>query len=647
MAFLKFNKQELVNLDYSLKREILGANHHGAYVNTSIVACNTRKYHGLLVVPVEKFGDEKFVLLSSLDESIILNGKQFNLGIHCYGDTYEPKGHKYIIDFDADCLPTVTYKVGPIVLSKTYCLDKESNQLLISYRLQSAPGKVTLLLKPFLAFRNIHSLTHENDSASTDFSPVENGARFRMYDGFPDLYLQTNVKNEYHHQPYWYKGLTYTDEQRRGFDCTEDLLVPGTFAVEMKPDTEVVFSASDKEEKSSGLKTRFNTFVRNASVITSYRGFLLENVERMKVIKNGRKTVCAGYSWLGTGLLRETLEALPGLTLYSCASPKEFEEILDNVIETEEARLYHRTTQIEAPLTMTDAIQQYIAYTGNEKAIWNKYGTVLKNIVESYAHRDYVTLCPNGLLWAQKEGTALTWMNAYVNGYPVTERAGFQVETNALWYNALCFAIEMESKYSRTGEFVEKWSAVRDSVKANYLPTFLMTSRRGFHYLADYVDGNGQHGECRPNQLWAAYLPYRLVDDHVQADIIGAIEKELVTRRGIRTLSPRLDYYKSVYEGSQTARDLAYHNGCTRTSLLGMYEDVCFRMVGSSFCGKAKWLTEGIYEDINRHGVGSFSELYDADPPHEPHGAIASATAVAALCRCQYLLDEYTKEEVQ
>lgn len=647
MSFLKFNKQELVNLDYSLKREILGANHRGAYINTSIVTCNTRKYHGLLVVPIEKFGDDKFVLLSSLDESIVLNGKQFNLGIHCYGEEYEPKGHKYIVDFDADSLPVVTYKVGPVVLKKTYCLDKDKNRLLISYILESAPGKITLLLKPFLAFRNVHELTQENDKASTDYNEIPNGAQFRLYDGFPQLSLQCSVKCDYKHQPYWYKGITYSDELRRGFACKEDLLVPGTFAVEMKPGAEVVFGASDQEETPAGFKAAFKAARKSASVITSYRGFLMENVDRMKVYKNGRKTITAGYSWLGTGLLRETIETLPGLTLYSCNNTKEFEEILDNLIESEAHRLYHRTTQIEAPLALTDTLQQYIAYCGREKEVWKKYGKVLMDIVESYEHREYVTLCPNGLLWAQKFGTALTWMNAYVDGRPVTERAGYQVETNALWYNALCFAIEMEKKYSRKSEFVQKWTPVREAVEANFLKVFLMESRRGFHYLADYVDDFGKHGECRPNQLWAAYLQYRLVDDNVQADIIGAIEKELVTRRGIRTLSPRSENFKGVYEGSQATRDLVYHNGSTRTSLLGMYEDVCFRMIGSGFCGKAKWLTEGIYEDINRHGVGSFSELYDGDAPHEPHGAIASATAVAALCRCMYLLDQYSKEEVQ
>lgn len=647
MAFLKFNKQELVNLDYSLRREILGANHLGAYINTSIVACNTRRYHGLLVVPVEKLGGEKFVLLSALDESIVLNGKQFNLGIHCYGEEYEPKGHKYIVDFDADSLPTITYKVGPVVLSKTFVLDKERNQLLVSYKLVSAPGKVNLIIKPFLAFRNVHSLTQENPVASTDFTPVANGASYRMYDGFPNLVLQTNVKNEYKHQPYWYKGITYSDEYRRGFDCREDLLVPGTFTVEMKPETELVLSASLEVEATTGFKTKFKTFSKAAEVITSYRGFLMENVDRMKVVVNGQKQICAGYSWLHNGLLRETLETLPGLTLYAGGNTKEFEEILDCLIKNETTRLYHRTTQIEAPLKLTDAIQQYIAYTGKEKEIWKKYGTVLKDIVESYSHREYVYLHDNGLLWAQKQGTALTWMNTYVNGWPVNERPGYQVETNALWYNALCFAIEMEGKYAKKSEFVAKWTPVRDAVKANYQPTFLIKSRRGYHFLADYVDSYGQHRECRPNMLWAAYIPYPLFDEQVQADIVASVEKELVTRRGIRTLSPRSEDFKGVYEGTQDRRDVASFNGCCRTSLLGIYEDICFRMIGKNFCGKAKWLTEGIYEDINKHGVGAFSEIYDGDAPHEAHGAISSATAVAALCRCQYLLDQYSKEEVQ
>lgn len=646
MAILKFNKPELVNLDYSLRREVLCTNKFGAYCNTSIVACNTRKYHGLLVVPLDEMGG-KFVLLSAMDDSIAVNGQQFNLGIHCWGDEYDPKGHKYVIDFDADGVPTITYKVGRTVIAKSVVMDPLGNQTLIRYRLISAPAGITLLLKPFLAFRDIHSLTNENPVANTDYTPADNGAGFCMYSGFPKVYIQTNLKSEYRHQPYWYKGVTYSDEYRRGFDCREDLLVPGVLYLKMKEGDEAIVSVSACGEMDhKTLKAKFSRIAKNENNTTSHKKILLDNAETFKVYNSeGRKMICAGYSWMKTGLLRETIACLPGLTLYSNGSKAEFEEILDNLIEAEGERLFNKTTQIEAPLALTDAIQQYIEFGADEKKVWKKYGPVLKKIIESYAQREEASICPNGLLWTQKFGVALSWMNAYINGSPVTERDGFQVETNALWYNALCFAIEMEGKYGvKNNAFISRWTSIRDLVRNNYQPTFLI-NRGGYKYLADYVNNSGQHDECRPNMMWPACVPYPLLDDEVIIDIVAKVNNELVTRRGIRTLSPRSNDYKGVYEGSQTERDLAYHQGCTFTMLLGPFVALGFKMMGPSFCYRAKWLTEGYFEDINKHGVGSFSELYDGDPPHEPHGAISSATATAALTRCIYLMEKFNDKE--
>ena len=235
MAFLKFNKSELVNLEYSLKREILSASKTGAYCNTSIVTCNTRRYHGLLAAPVDSLGGGKYVLLSSLDESLLMNGRQFNLGIHCYGDVYEPRGHKYIVDFDADPEPKITYKVGGILFSKTILMVPDSDQVMIRYDLLEAPMKTTLILKPFLAFRNVHSLTHQNPEADTSFKEVDGGVSFCLYKGFPELNLQLSSKSQFRYMPYWYNGITYSDELRRGFECKEDLFVPGTFVTDLKP----------------------------------------------------------------------------------------------------------------------------------------------------------------------------------------------------------------------------------------------------------------------------------------------------------------------------------------------------------------------------------------------------------------------------
>ena len=646
MAFLKFNKSELVNLSYSLKREIILTSKTGAYCNTSIVTCNTRRYHGLLAVPVAKFGGYRHLLLSSLDESLTLRGKRFNLGIHCYGDIYEPRGHKYIVDFDADPVPAITYKIGEIVFRKSLALTPDSNQLLIRYELVSAPAPVKLELKPFLAFRNIHGLTAENVTARTAFAAIPGGAAFNLYEGFPDLNIQlSSTKATYRHAPLWYNGITYSDEMRRGFDCREDLFVPGVFEVSLgSGDAIVVSAAAGEPVPTAGLKRRFTATVDKIGPITSFRDQLVRQADSLIRNDGGRKRIVAGYSWLYTGLLRETLGAIAGLTLYAKDDPKEFEEILDNLIHDEQERLFRRTTQVEAPLYMTVALQQYIAYTGAEKHVWEKYGETLKGIIASYApgHRREVAMQPNGLLWAQMDGVALTWMNAYINGRAVTERAGYQVETNALWYNAIAFALDMEAKYGSTrSEFTRRWTPVRAAILESYQPTFWNADAG---YLADYVDNYGQHLELRPNQLWAVSLDHIAVSDEVVSSVMRVINAELVTRRGIRSLSPRDPNYKGVYEGNQIERDLAYNNGCAWPALLAQYAYVSFRMMGANFIKRAEWLTEGFYEDLSKHGVGAFSELYDGDPPHEPHGAISSAMATAALLNINWLIDKYREE---
>jgi predicted glycogen debranching enzyme len=645
MAFLKFNKAELVNLSYSLKREIICVNKTGAYCNTSIVTCNTRRYHGLLSVTLDRFGGDKYLLLSAIDESFIVNGKQFNLGIHCYGDIYEPRGHKYVVDFSADPNPSITYKVGDIVFRKSLMLHPDKDQLLIKYELLECPAKATVRLKPFLAFRNIHALTHNNDDADQGFTPVKNGVKFRMYESFPDLVLQiSDASAEYYHNPEWYYGITYSDEYRRGFDCKEDLFVPGYFEGAMKAGESVVLSASLKEENPATLKRNYNTVVANAPTVTGYRDLLARWANLFICNHNGRKRITAGFSWMYTGLLRETLISLPGLTLYANGDTKTFEEVLDNLIADEQERLFRRTTQVEAPLLLASVLQQYIAFGASPSHVWKKYGSTVRGILESYLPgcRREVAMHPNGLLWAQMENVALSWMNAYVNGVPVTERAGYQVETNALWYNAICFAVEMESKYGTGAGFVREWASIRDIVKSNYQKTF-WNDKRGC--LADYVDNNGQNLDVRPNQLIAIWVPNSPVDDELHPSIFKVVSAELETSRGIRTLSPRNPNYKNVYEGSQVDRDLAYHQGSTRPFLLEYYVAAGYRIVGPSFRKKAEWLCEGFYEDLSKHGVVAFSELYDGDPPQEPHGAIASALSTAALLTVNHITDIYSKED--
>ena len=641
MAFLRFNKAELVNLSYSLKREIICVNKTGAYCNTSIVTCNTRRYHGLLSVTLDRFGGDKYLLLSAIDESFIVNGKQFNLGIHCYGDIYEPRGHKYVVDFDADPIPSITYKVGDIVFRKSLMLMPDKDQILIKYELLECPAKATIKLKPFLAFRNIHALTHRNEDADESYSAVKNGARFRLYENFPDLVLQTSDSAmTYKHDPEWYYGITYSDEYRRGFDCKEDLLVPGYFEGTIKAGESLVMSASLKEENPAMFKRTFTDKLAKLPTVTNYRDLLARWANLFICAHNGRKRVTAGFSWMYTGLLRETLISLPGLTLYANGDTKTFEEVLDNLIADEQERLFRRTTQVEAPLMLATALQKYIKFGASPSHVWKKYGSTVRGILESYLPgcRREVTMHPNGLLWAQMDGVALTWMNTYVNGRAVNERAGYQIETNSYWYNAICFALEMEKKYGiKNGAFVKRWTPVREMVAGSFRPTF-WDEESG--RLADYVDASGRNMEVRPNQLSAVWVDYSPLEEEILPEVLRVVANELITSRGIRSLSPRDPDYKGVYEGSQVERDLAYHRGCAFPFLLAPYIELSFRVKGPAFIKKAEWLVEGFWADLSKHGVGAFSELYDGDPPHEPHGAISSALSTAALLMVDAIIEK-------
>ena len=641
MAFLKFNKAELVNLSYSLKREIICANKTGAYCNTSIVTCNTRRYHGLLALTLDRFGGDRFLMLSSLDESVIVEGKQFNLGIHCYGEIYEPRGHKYVVDFEADPVTRITYKIGNIVIRKSILLCPDVDRLYIKYELLEGPSQATIRLRPLLAFRNIHDLTHVNDQADPTPGTCRNGASFRLYESYPDLYLQfSDSKVAFHEDSHWYYGVTYSDEYRRGFDCKEDLLSPGFFELKLKQGRSFIVSASKLESDPKTFAPEFKSLSKLSGEIKDYRQQLLHCADTLITNHNGRMKIEAGYSWLLAGLLRETLLALPGLTL-SAGKPEEFEQILDNLIADEQQRLFSRTTQVEAPLYLACVLQSYIDHGADPKYVWKKYGKVLKKVLESYLPgvRNEVVMHPNGLLWAQMDGVALSWMNAYVDGRAVTERAGYQVETNAFWYNAICFALEMEkNSRSRDKAFREKWTSIAALVKENFTKVFF---NEQLGYLADYVDNSGQNMDVRPNQLFAIWVKYSPVEDELHPSILRVIDRELVTARGLRTLSPRDVKYRGVYEGSQRDRDLAYHQGCTRPGLLEQYIDTCFRIKGPSFWKRAQWLTEGFFEDLNKHGVGAFAEIYDGDPPFEAHGAISSALSTAALLASVELLDKY------
>ena len=640
MAYLRFNKAELVNLEYSLKREVLATNSGGGYLNTTIVGCNTRKYHGLLAVPIYRFGGHRYMLLSAVDETLFQHNKPFNLGIHCYGDVYEPRGHKYIIDFEMDPIPAVTYSVGGMVFKKEMVFGSKGEQLLIRYTLIDAPADTVLRLKPFLAFRSIHELTHANTDANTKYREIKGGVSFCLYDGFPDLNLQISRDSEYVHCPDWYNNVVYSEEARRGFECCEDLMVPGFFEMPVKKGESVILSASTAEVNPSTLKTQFAKLQNSVAPRNDYDACLKAAATGMFAEnENGNLCVCTGFSWHEIGGLRETCIALPGLTIYNNGDVKLFEKVLDGLISDKKSDIFKGCNQSEAPLRIIELVQHLISFTGQKDRVWKKYGKVIRDIVKSYFDGRPESVChDNGYVWSYKPGIALSWMNAYINGMPVTERSGYQVETNCFWYNTLRFVAEMEP----SSAFGKRCSQTAQRIQDSFTDMFWNDERR---HLADYVDSYGKNVFTRPNQLYACSLPYSPISEELQSLILKAVTRELVTTRGIRTLSPKNPIYRSHYEGNQAQRDAATHNGCNRPWLLGAYIDASFKLYGGSFIRTAQDLIDGFQEDMNVHGIGCVAEIYDGDPQYAAHGAICSALSVGEILRVKYLINKYKEAE--
>lgn len=642
MAYLQFNKEELVNLEYSLNREVLSANHAGGYLNTTIVGCNTRKYHGLLVLPIDNFGGDKCVLLSSLDETLIQHEKEFNLGIHRYGNIYEPRGHKYITNFEIDKVVAITYGVGGIVLRKVIMLCNNEEQVLIRYTLLEAHSPTILRLKPFLAFRNIHSLSKANTNADKKYRDIENGKSFKMYEGFPDLNLQLNVKNEFISNSDWYYNIEYKEESRRAYDSKEDLFVPGYFELPIKKGQTIIFSASTKEEDPASLTYKFTKNINQRRHRDSFQS-CLQIAAKQFIIHDGEDTnIFAGYPWLDKNM-RDTLVALPGLTWYANGDLGKFKDVLETIVRRYSDYLVKTNKKTDVPLWFFWTLQHYAKALESNSKVWKVYKELLKEILNSYkdGSRQNVNMHENGLLWAEERGVATSWMDAYVSGEPVTERAGYQVELNSLWYNAICFALEMASK-TKDKTFVDEWTPIKEKIEKNFVKAFWIESRE---YLADYVGPEGQNKYVRPNQLLTCAFDFSPINDEIKSKVLQSVKQDLLTTRGIRTLSPKNSKYKGEYDGDQFTRDMAYHQGTTRVWLLGFYIEASLKLYGATFANTARELISAFEEDLTVRCIGSISEIYDGDPPHQPHGCISYSNSVSAILRAMRLVEQFNNIE--
>lgn len=646
MSYLKFDKNLLINLDQSLPKEMLRTNQAGAYHCTTLVGCNTRKQHGLLVIPVDELDGKNYVLLSSLDETVIQHGAPFNLGIHRYkGGVYSPNGHKYIREFDCEGVPRMTYRVGGVILTKEKIFISEENRILIRYNLVEAHSPTVLRFRPFLAFREVNNLCIANDAVNRNITPIQNGVATCLYEGFPTLYMQFNHKATWVDEPNWYKDIEYVKDLERGVPYTEDLWVPGYFEVPIKPGEPLIFSAGVSEVNPRNLSKMYTAEIATRTPRSSFFNCLKNSAKQMYIRKDDKMYLISGFPW-GIVLARNTFMALPGLTL-AIDHRSDYERIMDTALEAlfayaDKGEISKKIKGIEhpdIPLWALWALQQYAKFVGNDAAL-SRYGQAIAKLVDFVLdgrHPNLYVDAENGLLSTDGHIHPVSWMNSELGGAPVVRRTGKLVEFNALWYNALRFAEDLTTDVPEYAERRQRWAAEADKLKQPFVDTFLNESG----YLYDYVDGTFAEPSVRPNMAIAIGLDYSPLDRRQRKTVLDVVTRELLTPKGLRTLSPKSYGYRPNYLGSPDEREFAMHNGPARPWLIGFYADAYLRVFGMSGIAYIDRMLIGFEDEMTEGCVASLSQLYDGNPPYTGRGAVSHGTNVAEVLRAYRTLKRF------
>ncbi len=643
MSYLKFDKNLLINLEQSLRLEVLRTNQSGAYHCTTIVGANTRKQHGLLVIPVPEIDDNSHVLLSSLDETVIQHDAPFNLGLHRYsGGVYSPNGHKYIREYDCERVPTHTFRVGGVILKREKIFITNENRILIRYTLVDAHSKTTLQFRPFLAFRNANDLCVENQVASRDYKEVSNGISTCMYEGYPELFMQVNHKPKFVFDPHWYKGIEYIKDQERGIPYTEDLYVPGYFEVDMKKGDTIIFSAGVSEVNTRQLTKMYEDEIKTRTPRTSFYNCLKNSAKQFYMTNADGHYMLAGYPWFKVRA-RDEFIALPGCTLSNHHRP-DFEAIMDTAkkaftrwMETGEPDKHLQGIDLpDVPLWAAWAIQRY-SHDTDVPTARERYGELVAQLIDFIIDGKHPNLQvdDNGLVRTDGTRQPMSWMDsARPDGTPLIPRTGYLVEFNALWYNALMFLLQMYADDKQMQSRVERWQKISDAYAESFAPTFL----NDYGYLYDYVNGSYTDLSVRPNMVIAVGVDHTPLDRRQRKRILDFITRELLTPKGLRTLSPNSYGYNPWYVGNPEQREKAYYSGSARPWLMGFYCHAYVKVFGIGGLSFVNRMMIGFEDEMSQGAIGTLSELYDGNPPFIGRGAVSFAANVGEILRVLRLL---------
>ncbi len=661
---IRFTHEHSQNLREALELEWLDTNGLGGYASSTVVSCHTRRYHGYLVASLDT-PPGRFVLLSGIDETLVAQGREFPLSCHKFPGVFHPHGHRHLEEFRLDHGPHAVYRVGGIRIHKSVMMVHGENTVLVRYFVERADAPFSIQIRPLLAFRAADALTSENIFLQVRTFPIENGFKIQPYNGMPPLCLTTNIRPGFSPSPLWYRQFEYVTDEQRGYPGREDLFQPGVFEFPLRTGRVLVLRASTSDPSASPLDLWKREASRRATPPPAARATaraarsgespavrLAHQADDFLVRwPGGEPAVVAGYPWFGSWG-RDTLISLPGLTfcrgradegaaILLAMAAREHKGLIPNCIGSDGRAAYN---SVDASLWLFWAVQQLRRYGGSDAVVRDGLWPAMKRILAAFARgTDFgIGMAPSGLLRAGDADTQLTWMDARLNGRPVTPRHGFPVEVNALWYNAVCEAVALARTFGDSG-FAPP--APPEQIAAAFRAMFWYAAGG---CLGDVHDGARLDASVRPNQVFAVSLPHSPLEPDQATAVVRRVRDDLLTPFGLRTLSPTDPRYRGRYAGSPEERDRSYHQGTAWPWLLGHFGDAMLR-VSRNRSEAVAFLRRSIAPLLDNHlsdaGLGSISEVFDGDPPHRPNGCIAQAWSVAEILRLLKVLDSPSRRK--
>lgn len=635
------------DLNAALGREWLETNGIGGFASATIIGLHTRRYHGLLTAatmpPVGRY-----LLLSKLEETVCIGDQRIELSANHYPGVIHPQGHRHLRQFRLDPFPIFTYEVDGVDIEKAVFMIQGENSTVVQYTVNGRGGGVlSLEIRPLLAFRDYHSTTHENGAIRRELCLEPGQVAMTPYAGLPTLYLAHDA-DAIEPAGDWYRAFEYTVERERGLDWVEDLFHPCTlrFDLGQRSQAAVIASTAPHDVHDVAMYRQAEVARRRAVWATSPLDdasvrTLVAAADQFIVARGEQQTVIAGYHWF-SDWGRDTMIALPGLTLTTGRFAVAKQILQAFVRHIDQGMLPNRFPDageqpeyntVDATLWLFEAVRAYLQATGDAQFIRSQLYPVLDDVIAWHTRgtRYGIRLDDDGLLASGAEGVQLTWMDAKVGDWVVTPRRGKPVEIQALWYNALRI---MEDLATRFGD------SQRRQIYAEMAAQARLSFNRSFWNeaaacLYDVVDGDMRDAAMRPNQIFAVSLPYSMLCRERAAGVVAAVERELLTPYGLRTLSPSDPGYRGIYEGDPGHRDSGYHQGAVWPWLMGPFITAYLKVHGRTDATRQQalaWLAP-LRQHLDEAGLGQISEIFDGDAPHRPRGCIAQAWSVAELLR--------------